>query len=97
MRCLVHENEPIRYICCTTHRLLCCKCEEKSKNSIAWDYRILKTRNRAKTLYEHFEYRFRFYRLVLLLQKLLLVCVALFVSQSGCEHCPMVGCGISIV
>ena len=33
-------------------RLLCCRFTEgSSQAAVAWDYRILKTRNRAKTLY----------------------------------------------
>lgn len=37
MRCLVHENEPIRYICRTTHRLLCCKCILMPEHSVRND------------------------------------------------------------
>jgi len=63
-------------------RLLCCRWTDgASPEDIAWDYRVLRTRNRAKTLYEHFEWRFRYFRLVLLLYKLVLVCVVLFLAR----------------
>ena len=79
-------------------KVLCCVFYSgMTKKTVAWDYRILKTRNRAKALYEHFEYRHRFFRLVILLQKLCLVLVSLFIAEAEGEHTVEAGCIISII
>ena len=36
---------------------------------LAWDYRVYRSHNRAKSLYAHFEYPFRNFRVALLLHK----------------------------
>ena len=50
MRCLVHENEPIRYICCTTHRLLCCKCILMAEHSVRNDELIFFRKQDSQSL-----------------------------------------------
>ena len=37
----------------------CSKMTLTAKTNIEWDYKVMKSRNRAKTLYMHFEYRYR--------------------------------------
>ena len=73
--------------------LFCRFTQGLSQADVAWDYRVLKTRNRAKTLYEHFEYPYRYFRLVLLVHRLLLVCVSLFLSRGA--H-PVIGLSATI-
>ena len=68
------SDEPSSWAC----RLLCCRSHTgKSVAQLAWEYRAFKTRNRAKMLYEHFEWDHLYFRLVLLIHRLVLVCVAL--------------------
>ena len=70
-------------------RLLCLRSPGQSEVALAWDYRVAKTRNRAKSLYEHFEWEYRYFRLVLLLHRLLLVCVALLIPASAVLACAL--------
>ena len=56
---------------------------------MAWDYRVMKSRNRARTLYLHFHWRFRYFRLAMLLQKLALVLVTTFASSSTTAACGL--------
>jgi len=53
-----------------------------SPDALAWDYRVWKTRNRAQTLYNEFEWQYRYFRVLLLVHKLVLVIISLFLSIS---------------
>jgi len=81
----IESNEAGRSRCSWLARLLLCHAARKPhliEDNFMWDYRVLRSRNRAKTLYVHFEYRWRFFRLAHIVQKLLLVLIVVFFSSS---------------
>ena len=49
--------------------------------SVAWEYRILRSRNRARKIYSVFSHKWRYYRAINIVQKLALVIVATFLSK----------------
>mmetsp|Transcript_5272 Transcript_5272/g.16544 ORF Transcript_5272/g.16544 Transcript_5272/m.16544 type:complete len:848 (-) Transcript_5272:313-2856(-) len=49
--------------------------------SMGWEYRVLRSRNRARTVYSHFSYRWRYFRAIHVLQKLALVLVVTFAAK----------------
>lgn len=50
----------------------------KHQGDVEWDYRVSGSNNRAKSLYSIFEYQFRYMKLVLVLQKLLIIAMVIF-------------------
>jgi len=49
--------------------------------SLAWEYRVLRSRNRARTVYIHFSYRWRYFRMIHVVQKLVLVLIVTFAAN----------------
>jgi len=48
---------------------------------VHWDYRVSMSNNRAKSLYSIFEYRFRYMKLFIILQKLFLILIVIFLTN----------------
>ena len=67
----------------------CSKMTLTAKTNIEWDYKVMKSRNRAKTLYMHFEYRYRYFRLAIIVQKLLLVVIVNFIAGQTNVSCAL--------